>query len=91
MSKILGHYTGLSALELILQKRELKFGSFDKTNDPFENKQIEFTISDKISKDVTWDSGIFFANNQLKRPFKLLCFSLSETIEYFYKRPRMWS
>jgi len=91
MSKLLGHYTNLSALERILQKRELRFGPFDQTNDPFENKNLEFTIRNKVDSDVEYDSSIFIPDGQLKKPFRLLCLSISKTLHYFYKRPRMWS
>lgn len=86
---LLGHYTNLSSLEYILQKRALRFGSFHRTNDPFENTNPDFDI--KISDDVTGDSSIFFGDNLLKRPFKLLCFSVSNDLSFFYNRPRMWS
>ena len=87
--KLLGHYTNLSGLEGILQKRELRFGLFGRTNDPFENTDPEFEI--RISENVTGDSSIFFDDGELRKPFRLLCFSLSDTIDYFYKKPRMWA
>jgi hypothetical protein len=90
MGNFLSHYTRLSALELILQKKQMRFGSFDKTNDPFENQNLEFTITNKIYGVIEYDSDIFFRAAQLKKPFKLMCFSFSNTIDYLYKRPRMW-
>lgn len=88
MKKLLGHYTNLSALESILQKIELIFGSFNQTNDPYENRNLEFTI---WGEEDFYDSSLFIAEGQLRKPFKLLCFSISNEIEFFYKRPRMWS
>ncbi|OGP51449.1 MAG: hypothetical protein A2Y79_08000 [Deltaproteobacteria bacterium RBG_13_43_22] len=85
----MGHYTNLYGLEGVLQKRELRFGLFSRTNDPFENADPEFEI--RISDDVTGDSSIFFDDGVLRKPFRLLCFSLSDTIDFFYKRPRMWA
>lgn len=84
MNELLGHYTNLSSLESILQKIELKYGSFDRTNDPYENRNLEFTIRGG-------DSSLFIDDGQLRKPFKLLCFCISNEIDFFYKRPRMWS
>lgn len=91
MNKLLGHYTNLYSLEKILEKKKLKFGPYNLTNDPFENKDLYFVIVDKKNKDISYDSDTIFCNGQLKAPFKLLCFSVSNDIEFFYKRPRMWS
>jgi len=90
MKELLGHYTHLSSLESILQKLELKFGSFNRTNDPYENRNLEFTIWGK-DKDISYDSSIFIDDGRLRKPFKLLCFSVSIEIDFFYKRPRMWT
>ncbi|MDO8733931.1 MAG: DUF2971 domain-containing protein [Elusimicrobiota bacterium] len=88
MKELLGHYTNLSSLEKILQRRELQFGSFIKTNDPFESQNLDFDI--KTKQNVSIDSSIFFGSDQLKRSFKLLCFSFSKNMRFFYNRPRMW-
>lgn len=90
MKELMGHYTKLSSLESILQKLELKFGLFNRTNDPYENKNLEFTIWDE-DRSISYDSSIFIDDGRLRKPFKLLCFSVSNEIDFFYKRPRMWS
>jgi hypothetical protein len=47
MNNILGHYTNLSSLEKILEKKKLKFGPFNLTKDPFENNDLYFDIIDE--------------------------------------------
>jgi len=90
MNNLLGHYTNLSSLEYILHEMKLKFGSFNLTNDPYENRNLEFSIwgEDGIT---AYDSSLFINDGKLRKPFKLLCFSVSGKIDFFYERPRMWS
>lgn len=90
MNKILGHYTNLSSLEGILKKNKIRLGSFDKTNDPFENRNFEFSIYQEDINAPGFDSEIFFLSGQQRKPFKLLCFSMSDKIDFFSERPRMW-
>ena len=86
----LGHFTNLRSLELILEKKKMKFSVLSNTNDPFENRNLLFkvAIQKKNLRIVTTTDRL--SKENFKNYFKLICMTQAEQIDYIYEKPRMW-
>jgi len=103
-NRLLYHYTKIHiAIDYILTKRNLKIGSFTKTNDPKETKEWKFNLGTNRNRDLSqYNMAELSAqlSKELKEKTKLLCFSkdrepltgnhLKDIFNRGYCKPRMW-
>lgn len=99
------HYTkARTALDYILRNRSLRFGPYNRTNDPKESKNWQFDFGTNEERDLGKYSMKALSehlSSGLKRKTKLACFSMDSTpltgnhLNDIYKRgfckPRMWA
>jgi hypothetical protein len=99
------HYTSArTALDYILKKRSLRFGSYINTNDPKETKTWQFDIGTNEKRDLgkyNMTELSEWLSKELKQKAKLACFStdtkpltgdhIADIFKRGYCKPRMWA